>query len=374
MPDYDGLLSELSVDLDAIAANWLSLKARLSRDADCAAVVKADAYGLGARQVAPHLYKQGCRHFFVAHAGEAADIAPELSRLTTLSRGDAAHIYLLNGPWGMPAGDMAAAGFVPVLNSLEDVRYWADAAAGAAAVLHVDTGMNRLGLSVADLDAPDMGDLLSKINLRYVMSHLAVADDPQDDMNARQLAAFRAATAKLGRPLRLSLANSAGILLGPDYHFDLARPGCALYGIHPRNAGPNPMRGVVCLRARITQLRKLAAGDTVGYGAAYRVPAGSAIKTVATVALGYADGYQRHLTGHGALVVGGAACPVLGRVSMDSVVIDVTDAAHVRAGDWAEVIGPQQPVDAVAAQAGTIGYEILTSLGRRYARRYLGET
>lgn len=372
MADYTAPLSTLTVDLDAIAANWLSLKGRAGRATDCAAVVKADAYGLGAVQVAPHLYQQGCRHFFVAHATEAQEIAGPLYDGATLAKTDEAQIYLLNGPWGLPAKEMAAAGFVPVLNSLDDLRYWAEAAPGKAAILHIDTGMNRLGLSVADLEAPDLRGLLDKIDLRYVMSHLACADEAENSMNVRQRQAFLAAAARLQRPLRLSFANSGGIFLGPDYHFDLLRPGCALYGIHPQAQGANPMRPVAHLSARVVQLRDVAPGETVGYGATYQVPENSGIKRLATLSLGYADGFLRSLSGRGQVIIGGKACALVGRVSMDSVVADVTGVA-VSVGDMAEILGQTQKVDDLAAQAGTIGYEILTSLGRRYARSYKGE-
>lgn len=371
MTDYTQPLAELVVDLDAIAQNWLDLKRRLSAGADCAAVVKADAYGLGATRVAGHLYDQGCRHFFVAHAGEAAEITPTLVARATMATADRARIYVLNGPYGIAAADMVAAGFTPVLNTLDDVRYWAENGQGSGAVLHIDTGMNRLGLSLADLENPHLADWLKRFDLRYVMSHLACGDEAQHPLNRTQLDRFTQAARKLGRPLRLSLANSAGIMLGEDYHFDLARPGCALYGINPQNGAPNPMRGVVRARARITQVRDIAAGETIGYGASYTVPAGG---KYATVSVGYADGYLRSLTGRGCVVINGQRCVLAGRVSMDSVVVDVSHLAVAPvAGDWAGLIGPDLLVDDVAAMAGTIGYEILTSLGQRYVRRYAGE-
>ncbi len=374
MTPYDGSLSELVIDLDAVARNWLALKSRLQAGADCAAVVKADAYGLGATRVSRKLYNQGCRHFFVAHATEAAEITPTLVDAATMATADRARIYLLNGPWVMAAQDMVAAGFIPVLNSLEDLRYWAGMVPGAAAILHIDTGMNRLGLSLDDLAAPDLADLLAKIDLRYVMSHLACADAPAHPLNALQRDRLNTAARLLKRPVRLSLANSAGILLGGDYHYDMVRPGCALYGINPAE-GPNPMQGVVELKARIVQLRQIAAGETVGYGASYTVPPAqnNAIKTYATLSLGYADGFLRSLSGRGAVVIGGVVCPLVGRVSMDSVVADVSHLPQLPVtGDWVEVIGPHQLVDTVAEMAGTIGYEILTSLGRRYRRIYKG--
>lgn len=364
-------LCELVIDLDAIARNWFALVSRLAPGADCAAVVKADAYGLGALRVAGHLYDHGCRHFFVAHAAEAAEIAPVLSARATMATADRARIYVLNGPYGMTARDMALAGFIPVLNTLDEVRFWAEEADGAPAVLHVDTGMNRLGLAAADLEHPALAGWLARFDLRYVMSHLACADDADHPMNAAQLARLGAAVRRLGRPVRLSLANSGGIMLGSGYHCDLVRPGCALYGINPRPGQPNAMQEVVQARARITQVHDIAAGETIGYGASYTVPRAG---KYATVSVGYADGYLRSLTGRGAVAIGGQRCPLAGRVSMDSVVADVSHLAEPPvAGTWAELIGPALPVDEVAAMAGTIGYEILTSLGRRYVRRYLGE-
>ncbi len=371
MTDYTQPLSELVIDLTAIAQNWLDLKSRLAAGADCAAVVKANAYGLGATRVAGHLYDQGCRHFFVAHAMEAAEITPTLIARATMATADRARIYVLNGPYGMPARDMAAAGFIPVLNTLDEVRYWAAHGGGAPAVLHIDTAMNRLGLSVTDLDAPDLAVLLKAFDLRYVMSHLACADEVQNPLNAQQLGRFTQAARKLGRPLRLSFANSGGIMLGADYHFDLVRPGCGLYGINPQSGVPNAMRNVVTARACITQIRDISAGETIGYGASYTVARQA---KYATVAVGYADGYLRSLGARGSVVINGQRCALAGRVSMDSVVVDISHLQTPPAvGDYAELIGAQLPVDEVAALAGTIGYEILTSLGQRYARRYLGE-
>lgn len=371
MTDYTQPLSELVIDLAAIAQNWLDLKRRLNAGADCAAVVKANAYGLGATRVAGHLYDQGCRHFFVAHAGEAAEITPTLVARATMATADRARVYVLNGPYGMTVRDMVAAGFIPVLNTLGDVQMWAEQAEGAAAVLHVDTGMNRFGLSLSDLEHPALAGWLKKFDLRYVMSHLACGDEAAHPLNRMQLDRFVQAARSFGRPLRLSLANSAGIMLGGEYHFDLARPGCALYGINPQSGVPNAMRGVVRARARITQIRDIAAGETIGYGATYTVPAPA---KYATVSVGYADGYLRSLTGGGAVIINGQRCALAGRVSMDSVVADISQLnTPPVVGDWAELIGPDLPVDEVAAMAGTIGYEILTSLGQRYARRYAGE-
>lgn len=350
--NHTDALSVLHIHLDEIAANWLSLKKRLKAGADCAAVVKADAYGLGAAQVARTLYEQGCRHFFVAHVDEAMTVRASLEK--------DALIYVLNGPHGANAGDFLHHNFIPVLNSPSDAEYWSKNAAGAACILHIDTGMNRLGLSAHEVASVD----LKQLGLRYVMSHLACGDEPSHPLNAKQLSSFKNLTSALGRPLRLSLANSAGIFLGPDYHFDLARPGCALYGINP-TAGVNPMRGVVTLKAKILQIREIKEVGTAGYGATYKVAPPA--KT-ATVSVGYADGYLRSLTGAGHVFIGSKKCPVIGRVSMDTIIVDVTGVDT--SGGYAEIIGGHQSVDEVAAQAGTIGYEILTSLGKRYKRVY----
>lgn len=356
MSDYPKPLSTLTIDLDAVAWNWLSLKKMLKAGADCAAVVKADAYGLGASKVALALYAQGCRHFFVAHFSEALDVRGVLA--------PDACIYLLNGPYGAKPDDFAQHGFIPVLNSMGDMDYWQDT--GLPCVLHLDTGMNRLGLG-AD-DAVDDA-VLKKLDLRYVMSHLACADEPAHELNALQLQRFQKRIAALGKACRYSFANSSGIFLGQDYHFDLARPGCALYGINPVPHLKNPMKNPVKLEATIVQVRDGKAGETVGYGAGYKI----ALPTkCATVSLGYADGYLRSLTGKGVVFIQGKACPVIGRVSMDSIVADVTHLEHVPTGTYAEIIGDNQSADDVAAQAGTIGYEILTSLGARYKRKYLG--
>ncbi len=368
MSNYAGALSTLEIHLDAIARNYLLLTKKLKTGADCAAVVKADAYGLGAAAVAPALFAQGCRHFFVAHFDEAAALRPVLPEKDAV-------IYVLNGPWGAEPRDFIAGGFVPILNSLSDIAHWSAAAKADnrrhPALLHLDTGMNRLGLSAKEAESlsRDKSALLS-LDIRYIMSHLACADEPDHPKNREQLALFRRLTDALSMPCRYSFANSAGIFLGPDYHFDLARPGCALYGIRPQDKGPNPMQGTVTLKGRILQVRMIDISSTVGYGASYKAVAPA---NCATVSVGYADGYLRSHTGRGAVVIGGQKCPVIGRVSMDTIIVDTT-ALNIQpaAGDWAEIIGPAQGVDEVAEQAGTIGYEILTSLGKRYKRSYTG--
>lgn len=382
---FYGPSSRLTIDLDAVAQNWLLLKKKLQNGADCAGVVKADAYGLGAEAVSRTLFMQGCRHFFVAQYAEGLKVQ---AALATSAKAfphspvsdapvvvDAPVIYVLEGPCGTSAGQFTESGLVPVLNSSTDIAIWRAAAEKAGrklpCLLHIDTGMNRLGLNGTEVSALAADkEAWMALDVRYAMSHLACADEPAHPKNAGQLALFRELAAALGRPLRLSFANSSGIFLGPDYHFDLARPGCAIYGINPLGAGQNPMQNPVRFEGRILQTREIDRAGSVGYGAGYAVTAG---QKCVTVSIGYADGYLRSLTGRGKVYIGGVPCPVIGRVSMDSIIV-ATDhlAVQPAAGDWAEVIGPHQSVDDVAAQAGTIGYEIFTGLGKRTPRLYIG--
>lgn len=352
----------LEIDLGAICANWTMLAERLGRTT-CAAVVKADAYGLGATAVAPALARHGARHFFVAHPGEAIALRSSLPA--------EAEILVLNG---LPAGaeaECAAHRIVPVLNSLGQVDRWTALARriGRAlpAVIQVDSGMSRMGLGPADVAAlAETPSRLDGIDLRLVMSHLACAETPDNPMNETQRAAFEAARRKL--PVApASLANSSGIFLGKAYHYDLARPGAALYGVAPVAGAANPMRPVVRLLGRIVQVRDIPAGARVGYGVTWTAPRPSRI---ATVAVGYADGYLRSLSRRATALAGDKVVPMVGTVSMDSATFDVTDAPHAVEGGFLQLIGAENPVDSLAGEAGTIGYEILTSLGSRYTRSY----
>ena len=364
-PD-DGAAAVLSIDLTAIAANYRLLAARLG-GADCAGVVKADAYGLGVAEVAPALTRASCRTFFVATLDEGIELRELLAR---------AEIYVFNGLAAGGADAFAAHALRPVLNSLGEIDAWA--ALGRrrgplAAALHIDTGMARLGLPPAELAvlAEDRARL-DGVTPALVLSHLACADEAAHPMNARQLAAFREAARRLApAAARLSLAASSGIFLGADYHFDLARPGAALYGLRPQPDAPNPLAPVVRLQGKILQVRDVDSGMTVGYGATHRFTRPARL---ATVGAGYADGYLRSLSNRGSAHIGAERVPVVGRVSMDLITLDVTAIAPERAapGALVDLIGPHNPADALAEEAGTIGYEILTSLGRRYRRRYVG--
>ncbi len=360
----------LSIDLGAIEANWRALL-RQAMPAECAAVIKADGYGCGIEQVAAHLAKAGCKTFFVADLAEARRVravAPEPA------------IYVLNGVLPGTAGSYADIRVRPVIGSMLELAEW-DAFSSAnqwhgGAALHVDTGMNRLGISVNDAAAlaPRIRSENHGINL--LMSHLACAEQPEHPLNERQLSLFREVR-MLYRGIPSSLANSSGIFLGQAAHCDMVRPGVALYGVNPIPGQSNPMRPVIELQARIAQVRTVPRGETVGYDAAWTA---KRTTRIAVVAVGYADGYLRAASASdeapGAdAIVAGQRCPLAGRVSMDLLAIDITDLPEgaARRGDLAILIGGEMTVDALASAAGTIGYEVLTSLGRRYHRVYRAE-
>lgn len=354
--------AHLEINLGAIRANYRALRSRLG-GAAAAGVVKADAYGLGADRVAGVLADEGCRTFFVAHLDEAIALRPLLPA--------GAALLVLNGlPTGAEA-EAAACGITPVLNSLGQLDAWAAHARRREqrlpAALQIDTGMCRMGLDATELDALAAAPArLGCLDLRLVMSHLGCADDASHPMNRAQLARFETARRRLP-PAAASLANSSGIFLGPDFHFDLARPGAALYGLTPVKGAANPMAPVVRLLGRILQTREIPAGAQVGYGSTWTAARPSRI---ATVSVGYADGYRRSLSGRATAFAGDTAVPLVGIVSMDSVTFDVTDAPHAVEGGFIELVGPRHPVDTLAAEGRTIGYELLTSLGNRYARTY----
>ncbi len=361
----------LTIDLGALAANWRLLRDRAA-PAECAAVVKADAYGLGIEHAVPALWTAGCRTFFVAHVGEARRlkaVAPD------------AIVYVLNGLLPGAAGAIHQSGLRPVLGSMAEIREWAALCDGAGhrlpAAIHVDTGMNRLGLSLAEVASLAANPLLGQFEPALLMSHLVSAEDSSDPVTERQVEAF--ATARASLPdMPGSLSNSSGLFLATPPVQDLARPGYALYGGNPVPGRPNPMNPVVRLEARIVQTREIEPGERVGYSG--RWTANSA-RRLATISVGYADGYPRAAGGTdasraaglecGGALVGGALCPFVGRVSMDLIVLDVTDAPAAGRDGIAVLIGDVLDLDEVGRRAGTIGYEILTGLGRRYERRYL---
>lgn len=357
----------LDIDLGAIVHNWRLLRQQAGGAADCAAVVKADAYGLGAAQVAPALHAAGCRRFFTAHLEEAIALRPLLPADAVL--------FVMHG---LPPGsepEAVAHGLVPVLNSLPQIDAWTALARSLGrrlpAALQMDTGMARLGLATDDFErlAADL-TRLEGIELQLVMSHLVSAEQPEAPTNALQWQRFAAARARLPAA-PASLANSSGVFLGPAFHHDLLRPGAALYGVAPVAGRPNPMRPVVRLRSKVIQLRHIEAGTGVGYGHAWTAQRPSRIATLAT---GYADGWLRSLSNRGTVRFNGQALPLVGKVSMDTITIDATDLPEdaLQEGTPIDLLDEHLTVDDVAAAAGTIGYEVLTSLGSRYARRYLG--
>jgi alanine racemase len=369
MPHDDLSGAILTIDLDAISANYRQL-CKQAPGATTAGVVKANAYGLGLDKVAPVLFDAGCQVFFVATANEGIQLRGLLPE---------AEINVLNGaPSGLEAL-FHEHNLIPVLNSLEAVGLWRAFCVAQGqplpAALQLDTGMARLGLSPNEVDglAKDTGQLAG-FELRTILSHLACASDAEHPLNEEQLLAFKSALDRLPAA-KASFAASSGIFLGPQYHFDLVRPGGALYGLCPLtsmpNPRPNPMAQVVRLQGKILQVRDVDTPQTVGYGATHRVTGPSRI---ATVAAGYADGFLRSLGNFGCGYLGGVRTPIVGRVSMDLITLDVTDIpgeqAHI--GALVDLIGPDNPLDQVADTAGTIGYELLTLLGSRYHRIYVG--
>lgn len=343
MPEAPPPTLRLTVDAKALAANWRALDA-LSGGARAGAAVKAECYGLGVDTCVPVLRDAGCETFFVAHWSEVPAVAAHVP---------AAQIAVLHGP--LSDADCAyarATGAVPVINALDQAERWT-ASGGGRCHLMIDTGINRLGISPAEASDP----CIAALEIDILMSHLASADE-DSAMNARQLAAFGSVRGAIPHR-RASLANSAGIALGADYAFDLTRPGIALYGGVPRSELAGAIRPVARVEAAILQTRDLAVGDSVGYNAVFTAPRAM---RVATVSIGYADGFLRARGPGNALSHQGRTLPICGKVSMDMIVVDLTAAQDLRAGDWLEV--PWSPAD--AAQQNTLSaYELLTVIGRR---------
>jgi alanine racemase len=346
----------LTVDLLAVAANYDLLRAKVGSTCVVAGVVKADGYGLGMAEIVRALEPRGCPFYFVATPDEAITLRGQTQK----------PVAVLGGIYPGVENDFVAHDIIPVLNSAEDLERWRKAAhkhgKKLPAILHFDTGMNRLGLTAP----PDEIDTAG-LDIKFIMSHFACADEPENPMTAQQAETFRVIAARYPG-VKQSIAASAGLFRNDAYHLDMVRAGLSLYGLNPLPGQLNPLNPVVRLDARILQVKTIRPGSPVGYGASYR--AGKET-TVATVALGYADGFLRSLTNRGTLYYNGQACPVIGRVSMDAVTIDM-GAQVPCSGDMVEVIGPHQSADDLAAAAGTIGYEVLTSLGARYHREYTG--
>lgn len=359
----------LTINLQALRSNYRYLKSLLG-DAHCGAAVKADAYGLGAVAVSKTLIDEGCQHLFVAQFEEAIALRESLSE----SDNQKAAIYVMHGS---PVGyekEFLQYNCTPVLNSLTQIAAWRTLAQEKRqvlpAIMQVDTGMSRMGMSQSEVQVwLDNPSLINGIDVQYVMSHLACAENQQNPMNQTQLQRFNTLLNQLPKKYKASFCNSSGIFLGPDFHFDLVRPGAALYGISPVNGQANPMQPVVQLQGRIIQVREISAGTTVGYSTTW---AAKKTSRIATVSAGYADGWLRSLSNCGVAQIAGIEAPVVGNVSMDTITLDVTHISPelLGAGVLVDLISDQLTVDAVADKAKTIAYEILTSLGPRYQRHY----
>ncbi len=358
-------MGELHIDLGALGRNLELVRARVGPSCVAAPVVKANAYGCGLAAVAGAFSKMGARDFFVATLMEALE-------LRTIIDKDA-RIYMLGGFEADNGAYYEQERISPVLNTIEDICAYRELARGGdqrlPAAIHVDTGMKRLGLTGDDRRAFDDLDLNDSIDVRVVMSHFASADEAHSDTNARQNAAFKTWFDVFG-DVPKSLANSSGIFRSNTYHYDMVRPGMCLYGLNPTSEVDNQMHNVVSLNVPILQVQTIKKGQSCGYNETYRFDRESVI---ATVALGYADGFLRSASNNGALYWKGMRCPIRGRVSMDTTILDVShipENQKPQAGEMMEVLGKHQSADDLASDMNTIGYEVLTSLGRRHQRTY----
>jgi len=353
----------LTIDLGAVRDNYRLLKKQLN-GVPCAAVVKANGYGLGAIKIATTLFQDGCRDFFVALLDEGIELRNHLPHDAT--------IHILGGLLPNTADVYHHYDLIPVLGSLPEIKDWKHNFDGLTPPcnIHIDTGMSRLGLSPSEINAiSENSDLISGLNINIIISHLVMADEPGAELNQQQLDRFKKAVQVFPENKR-SFANSSGIFLKASFHFDLGRPGAALYGLNPNSLAPNPMRQVVELKGKIVQVHDVDTPQTVGYGATHRILNKGRI---ATVPVGYADGYLRSLSNSGQACIGGHLVDVVGRVSMDLITLDISHIPEnlIYPGAPVELIGAHMTPDQLATKAGTIGYEILTSLGPRYQRIYL---
>ena len=361
----------LTIDLDALVENYHILTNQLNGTKP-SAVVKADGYGLGAVPIALSLINVGCSIFFVANLEEGINLRDGLNE-SKIKEFTAIEIHILSGLIPNTENIYDAKNLIPVLGSIEEIYNWKTYCQKLNKALpcdiHVDTGMCRLGLPPKELAIIEKEpSRIEDLNINLVISHLACADEPNHEKNKEQLIAFNQARKTLPKG-RASLANSSGIFLGPEYHFDLTRPGAALYGIEPIPGQTNPMKQVVRLQGRIAQIREVDTLQTVGYGGTYSV---DRTAQIATVLVGYADGYFRYLSSKGIGYIENFPVPVVGRVSMDLITIDISNVPKKLCpiGGLVDLIGPNNTVNKIAKDAGTIGYEILTNLGNRFHRYY----
>jgi alanine racemase len=370
----------LSIDLGAVTHNWRALRSLLSEPAECAAVVKSDAYGLGALEVASALFRVGCNSFFVAYVYEGITLRKKL--------GPAPSIFVLHGPFSGTEKEFGEYGLTPILNNMEQLNAWikytGEAGHRHPCGLHFDTGMSRLGFPAADrerlLGAEQ--DKLKALNVTLVMSHLANGEVAENPMNKQQLSTFTDIKNRivkvLGYAPKFSLSATAGMLLDSAYYFDITRPGCGIYGFYP-DADMKPqvkkkadLRGVVTLKAKILQIQEAKAGQVVGYGSTYRFDRAGKI---ATAALGYADGFNRLLSGKGYGYLGDYKVPIVGRISMELTTFDISKVPEsaLASANEIEILGEHISLDDIAKAQGTIAYEVLTYIGSRYFRQYVGE-
>ena len=354
--------SFLEINIDSIIHNYQLINNKVG-NTECAAVLKADAYGMGASVIAKALDKAGCSTFFVATIDEGIELRACFSKNEN-------QIAVLSGLLEGSEDIFYSNKLTPVLNDTEQIKKWAiynkQKKISAPSILHIDTGMNRLGLTINELsDIIKKPTELKELHVGWIMSHLACGDQPRDIMNEKQLSVFLNAKKKFPN-VKASLANSAGVFLGQSYHLDMVRPGIALYG---SGSGSMPSKQVIKLYSRILQIRTLSTGASVGYGASYRV---SEATRVATVGLGYADGYLRSLSNCSWVFFNGLRLPVIGRISMDYITIDITQIASekIKTGDFIEIIGDKFTLDDLATVANTVPHELLTRLGTRHHRIY----
>ncbi len=367
----------LDIDLGAVVKNWQGLCGMLPASGRCAAVVKSDAYGLGASYIASALFRGGCKDFFVAYLSEGVEIRRSV--------GAAARIFVLHGPFPDTEKDFTAYNLIPILNTAEQIDNWLAYTASAGhrfpVGLHFDTGMSRFALSKQEQDYLFGAgqDKLKNLDVALVMSHLANADNPEDSKNAEQLASFTniasTVTDILGYKPELSLSATAGMFLNKsEYLFDICRPGLGLYGFYPRSGCEDILKltPAISLKAKILQVQNAEPGQTVGYGCTYTFATRGRI---ATVGIGYADGFLRALGNKGYGCINGRKVPIIGRISMDLTTFDVTDipANELFTGQMIEIIGGDNSLDALSEAAGTVSYEILSDIGNRYCRQYVNE-
>ncbi len=364
MIDFGNSYSVLEINLKNLEENYKVLQKQANAHVNISGVIKANAYGLGTEAVATTLQKLNCPQFFVANLDEALSVR-EYDKQTPIA--------VFGGLAAKTEGEYLENDILPVLNSLEDIRNWQNFArlknVQLPSILHFDTGMNRLGLSKNDILLLKNKETLKNLDVQLVMTHFACADEKDHPLTAQQAADFKE-IAQLYPNAKKSLSNSSGLFRNTDYHYDMARPGYALYGGNPTPETTNPMHNVVSLYSKILQIRDCKKDQSIGYGANHKFNQDT---RTATIGLGYADGFTRNNGGVAKVYYNNIACPVIGRVSMDLITVDISHINHkdIHQGAVIEILGPNQSVDDFAAYTNTIGYEVLTSLGARYKRHYI---